>query len=413
MGTAVQVHHVSKRFRLYRERPTSLKERVVRLGRIRSEDFWALSEIDLDIAQGETIGLLGHNGSGKSTLLNCMAGILQPTSGDIEVTGRLAALLELGSGFHPELTGRENVYLNASLLGLPRRDVEKRFDDIVAFAELEQFIDNQVKHYSSGMYARLGFAVAVNMDPDVLLVDEVLSVGDESFQRRCLDRIRQFQREGRTIVLVTHAADLVRKICDRAAVFDQGRMVALGPPGEAVRAFRDHLLQRDRRGESDAVDGERRPSTAERPPTEQERRRNLKVRITSVEIEHPESARRSYLLPGDPLRIRVAYEASEPVDDVVFGIAVHDLEGRLVFGSNTDFLGVPVGAVAGSGAVVFETDCVPLLDGTYLLTFGVHSHDEGTVYDWLEQQHQFEVMNPERSAGLVKLGLRATLRQSP
>ena len=244
MGSAIEIDGVSKHFRLLHEKYSSLKERMIHLGKIPYEDLWALKDINFEIAEGETFGLLGHNGSGKSTLLKCVAGILQPTAGQIRTVGRVAALLELGAGFHPDLSGRENVFLNASLLGLQRREVERKFDEIVAFAELAHAIDQQVKYYSSGMYVRLGFAVAVNMDPDILLVDEVLAVGDELFQRKCLDRVKQFQREGRTIVVVTHAADMVRQICDRAAVLDQGELVALGTPGEAVRAYREHLLRR-------------------------------------------------------------------------------------------------------------------------------------------------------------------------
>jgi ABC-2 type transport system ATP-binding protein len=231
MTAAIEICEVSKRFRLYHEKYTSLKERAIHMGRIPHEDFWALSDINIEIAEGETLGLLGHNGSGKSTLLKCIAGILQPTTGFIKIRGRIAALLELGSGFHPDLSGRENVYLNAAILGISKREISKRFDDIVEFAEIGDFIDNQVKYYSSGMYVRLGFAVAVNLDPDILLVDEVLAVGDENFQRKCIDRVRQFQREGRTIVFVTHGPDMTRQICDRVAVLDGGSVVALGPPG--------------------------------------------------------------------------------------------------------------------------------------------------------------------------------------
>ncbi|MBW3668039.1 MAG: ABC transporter ATP-binding protein [Actinobacteria bacterium] len=417
VAAAVQVDDVAKRFRLYKEKYTSLKERVIHLGKVPYEEFWALRDIDLTIEQGETVGLLGHNGSGKSTLLKCIAGILQPTSGRIEVVGRLAALLELGAGFHPELTGRENVFLNASILGMPKKEIAKRFDEIVAFAELEKFIDNQVKHYSSGMYVRLGFAVAVNMDPDVLLVDEVLAVGDENFQRKCLDRVKRFQREGRTIVFVTHSADLIRQVCDRAAVLDHGVLVALGTPGEAVRAYREHLLQTDRAHEVEQLAPALDEDTAETDASvevddglsAQERKRNFKLRITDVRMEHPGAGERPYLLPGEPLAIRVAYDATERLEDIVFGIAIHDIEGRLVFGSNTDFLGVPVGDVDGRGVVTFETDATPLLDGTYLVTIGVHSQDEGTVYDWQEQRHQFEVMNPGRGVGQVHLGLNVSV----
>jgi ABC-2 type transport system ATP-binding protein len=422
--TAVRVDDVSKRFRLYKEKYTSLKERVIHFGKVPYEEFWALREIRLDIRQGETVGLLGHNGSGKSTLLKCIAGILQPTSGEIEVTGRLAALLELGAGFHPDLTGRENVFLNASILGMPRKEIEKRFDEIVAFAELERFIDNQVKHYSSGMYVRLGFAVAVNMEPDVLLVDEVLAVGDEAFQRKCLDRVKRFQREGRTIVFVTHAADLVRQVCDRAAVLDHGHLVAVGTPAEAVRSFREHLLRQNRHEEAAQVSAdliEPAPAAgappadgAEAPITVVAEARPdapvpSSVAITDVRLEHPGQGERPYLFPGEPLAITVSYSAQERVDGAAFGITVHDRGGNLIFGSNTLDLGVDVGPLEGRGMVVFSTEAVPLLDGTYLVSVDVHAQDQGTVYDWHEQRYQFEVMNPGRIAGQVHLGLRVSV----
>src|ERR1700731_658682 len=203
---AVDVKDVSKRFRLAHGRYNSVKERIIHGGRHPTEDFWALSEVSLNVREGETVGILGRNGSGKSTLLKCICGVLQPTTGEVAVRGKLAGLLELGAGFQPDLSGRENIYLNGSLMGMAKRDVDKVFDAIVDFSELEEFIDGPVKFYSSGMYVRLGFAVAVNMDPDILVVDEVLAVGDERFQRKCIDRVTQFQREGRTILLVTHSA---------------------------------------------------------------------------------------------------------------------------------------------------------------------------------------------------------------
>ncbi|MGH9082445.1 MAG: ABC transporter ATP-binding protein, partial [Acidimicrobiales bacterium] len=240
---AVDVQDVSKRFRLYHEKYTSLKEKVIHAGRVPYEELWALRGVSFDVQEGETLGILGRNGSGKSTLLKCVCGVLQPTSGRVVVRGKLAGLLELGAGFQQELSGRENIYLNGSMLGLARREVDRMFDDIVEFAELGQFIDNQVKFYSSGMYVRLGFAVAVNVDPDVLVIDEVLAVGDERFQRKCMDRIKLFQKEGRTIIFVSHSPDQVRSICDRAVVLADGNMIALGVPGEAVRIFREHLLE--------------------------------------------------------------------------------------------------------------------------------------------------------------------------
>lgn len=234
-GPVIRVVDLSKRFRLNHEK--SLKERFLRHGR-RPEDFWALRNVQFEVGEGHTLGLIGPNGSGKTTLLKLIGGILEPTSGHVERWGRVAALLELGAGFHEDLTGRENVYLNASLLGLTTKQTNRYFDDIVAFSGVEKFIDNQVKFYSSGMYVRLAFAVAVHVDPEILLVDEVLAVGDEPFQRKCMDRIRQFQNEGRTIIFVTHSLDLVGTLCDRVILLENGHLLVDGLPVEALEMFR-------------------------------------------------------------------------------------------------------------------------------------------------------------------------------
>jgi ABC-2 type transport system ATP-binding protein len=401
---AIDVAGVSKRFRLYHEKYQSLKERVIHFGRVPFEDFWALRDVSLEVAEGETVGLLGRNGSGKSTLLKCIAGILQPTEGRIQTVGRLAALLELGAGFHPDLTGRENVFLNASILGMDKRETERRFDEIVEFAGVEQFIDNQVRNYSSGMYVRLGFAVAINMEPDILLVDEVLAVGDEAFQRKCLDRIKRFQKEGRTIVFVTHDVERVRQICDRAAVLEDGRLVQVGTPGEAVRSLREHLFDTGPAPAASADNGD---------PSSPVRRRNFRVRMTSVNVDHPHRGERAYLLPGESLRVDVEYHAAERVDDVIFGVGIFDGTGRELFGTNTDILGVRVDAVEGPGRVRFDIGNVPFLDGTYFLTIGIHGSDDGNVYDWSDQEHHFEVLNPGRTAGLVELPVEVSLAVMP
>jgi ABC-2 type transport system ATP-binding protein len=237
----ISASRVGKRFQLHHQRATSLKERLLLHRRASSEEFWALRDVNLEIGGGLTVGLIGPNGSGKSTLLKVLSGILTPTTGTVAVRGRVASLLELGAGFNAELTGRENIYLNAAILGLSRRETSRQFDDIVAFSELEPFIDNQVKHYSSGQYVRLGFAVAVHVDPDILLVDEVLAVGDESFQRKCLTKIAEFQDRGCTILFVTHALDLVPRICGRAVVLDHGRVLHDGDPVEATERLRSLL----------------------------------------------------------------------------------------------------------------------------------------------------------------------------
>ncbi len=235
--TVIRASGVSKSFR-GSARATSLKERVLKLGHGTGERFYALRDVTLDVSGGHTVGLIGPNGSGKSTLLKILTGILRPSAGEVRVNGRVSSLLELGAGFNGELSGRDNVYLNASLLGLSRKETDGLFDSIVAFSELEDFIDNPVKHYSSGMYVRLGFAVAVHVDPDILLVDEVLAVGDEAFAKKCLDKIAEFQREGRTILFVTHSLDLVDRICDRGIVLDHGRVVFDGDPQFATGTLR-------------------------------------------------------------------------------------------------------------------------------------------------------------------------------
>jgi ABC-2 type transport system ATP-binding protein len=396
MAVTVEVADVSKGFRLYRQKPTSLKERVVKAGRNPYDDFWALRDVSLDVLAGQTVGLLGHNGSGKSTLLKCIAGTLRPTSGHIRTRGRVAALLELGAGFHAELTGRENVYMNGSILGFKEREIDHIFDDIVAFAEIEQFIDQQVKHYSSGMYARLGFAVAVNVDPDVLLIDEVLAVGDEAFQRKCIDRIRGFQREGRTIVLVTHASDLVRQLCDRAAVLDRGALVTFAGPNDAVRTFRQTLAAR----------GVEIPAEASES---REERLTRTVRFANVQLECP--AGRQHLMTGDPLRIRIGYEASEAVPDCIFALEIHDQDGIRLLGTNTEQLGLPLGVEPGRGEVVFDLLEVPLLDGMYAVSLGIHDTN-GVEFDHRDQLERVAVESHGRLSGRVAFPVRVSRRSA-
>ena len=386
MGAAIEIEQVSKRFKLYREKPDSLKERVIKFGRIEHEEFWALHDVDLTVDHGETVGLLGHNGSGKSTLLKCVAGIMRPTKGTIRRVGRMAALLELGAGFHGDLTGRENIFLNGSILGLSRVEVLRVFDDIVAFAELEAFIDNQVKHYSSGMAARLGFAIAVHVEPEILIIDEVLAVGDEAFQRKCLDRIKQFQRDGRTILLVTHAADLVRQICDRAAVLDQGRLVTVAPPGEAVLAFRDALMKRGSDVPEEFDDLSWRTTHA--------------VKIVGAEIEYA-TPDRGHAEPDERCSILVRYNAPEAVDDVVFAINIFDQNGNLLVGTNTRLIEADIGTVLGEGTVAFEIERLPLMDGIYPVHLGIHSWDGGVSYDHRAEKDVLEVLSHAQTHGTV------------
>ncbi|HEX3795308.1 MAG TPA: ABC transporter ATP-binding protein [Acidimicrobiales bacterium] len=401
---AVDVKDVSKRFRLSHGKYNSLKERLIHAGRGPSEDFWALNNVSVQVREGETVGILGRNGSGKSTLLKCICGVLQPTSGEIVVRGKLAGLLELGAGFQQDLTGRENIYLNGSMLGMSKKDVDKVFDAIVDFSELEEFIDGPVKFYSSGMYVRLGFAVAVNVDPDILVIDEVLAVGDERFQRKCIDRVKLFQQQGRTILLVTHSPDQVRAICDRAVVLSHGDKVGEGPPGQAVRLFREGLLEEGGTliVPEDNAEPRSSPIAVDIPDVDHP------VRITYAAHSFTGSEERPYMTTGDNLTIGIGYHASIATDDVVFSIELRDSDDNAFMRTDTDIMGQHFDLPVGPGLVNFLINDVPMLDGSFTYSIGVLSRG-GVLYDWREPAGTFEVMNPGRSTGFIKLDVSAWL----
>jgi ABC-2 type transport system ATP-binding protein len=377
---AIDVQGIGKRFRIYHHRPTSLKERVVRF-RTAYDDFWALRAVSVRVPQGSTLGLIGPNGSGKTTLLKIIAGILRPSEGTAITRGRIASLLALGAGFHPELTGRENVYLNASILGLSRQATDRLFDDIVGFAELEEFVDTQVKFYSSGMYVRLGFAVAVHVDPAILLIDEVLAVGDEAFQRKCLGRIREFQDQGRTIVFVTHAVDHVLQVCDSAVMLLHGGVHAEGDPKEVVREFRLVMSRQDVAYGWDEGTKE--------------------IEIVSAEIFGRDGSRPEAFAPGDELVIQLELKAHRPVEDPVVSFALHDQANRFVFGTNSDWRSVRWPLFEGKHRVQFVLKTLPFVEGRYYVTLGVHARDTSRVYHLQEQRYSFAVIRGEENPGPV------------
>ena len=415
---AVDVRNVSKRFRLAHGQYNTVKERIIHGGRRKTtEDFWALSDVSLTVRQGETVGILGRNGSGKSTLLKCICGVLQPTSGEVAVRGKLAGLLELGAGFQSDLSGRENIYLNGSLLGMSKREVDRSFDAIVDFSELEEFIDGPVKFYSSGMTVRLGFAIAVNVDPEILVIDEVLAVGDERFQRKCIDRVKQFQKEGRTILLVTHAADTVRSICDRGVVLSHGHMIADSEPGEATRIFRERLMS-EGAGMS-IVD----PAHVAVPATPDmvgnEGVGNMSsaddttrpVRFRSIHRVYSGDNTVPYMTTGDDLTVRVEYEALRSIEDVVFSLEIRDEGGNTLMRTDTSIIGLRIDAPAGSGIMHFGIVNMPLLDGSFSFALGIQSRS-GILYDWQENAGTFEVMNPSKVTGAVRMDVHAALISS-
>ncbi|TXJ07784.1 MAG: ATP-binding cassette domain-containing protein [Aeromicrobium sp.] len=370
----VRLEHVSKKFTLRKD--NSLKERllIARAGAKHKVEFSALDNVNLDIKAGSTIGLVGHNGSGKSTLLKVIGGILDPSSGKVSRRGRLAALLELGAGFHPDLSGRDNVFLNAALLGLSRAETEHVFDDIVNFAEIGDFIDTQVKFYSSGMYVRLAFAVAVHTDPDILLVDEVLAVGDEVFQRRCMDKIHEFQADGRTIILVSHSAAQVQELCDRVIVMHRGKPIYDGNPEDGIRLLRAGY-ERDR---LDAMQADDRVALGPHIRS---------IRVVSddpleditVSRELPLSVAFEYFLPAE--------ESTPPV----LGLGFDTHMGQTLRGSSTKDFSLKVPKTAGTHKVVFALNQNPFSLGKYSLR-GVLEREDGTLLDHLTPASYFVVV---------------------
>ena len=371
---AVTADGLWKNFRLYQERNQFLKAAILRGRRARYEEFWALKDVSFEVPTGTTFGVIGHNGSGKSTLLKTLTGILVPDQGSVKTVGRVSALLELGAGFHPELSGRENVFLNGAILGLKRKEIEKRFDDIVEFAGLEQFIDSPVKNYSSGMFVRLGFAVAANVEPDVLLIDEVLSVGDENFARKSAEKIDQFRRDGRTIVFVSHGLDSVEQLCETVAWLDHGEIQMIGPAAEVISAYR---------GDShDAVTT---------PEEFGSRWGSGEIQISSVEmfdgerqpVEHPRTL--------DPMTIRVNVTAHAPVQDSVLVAKIDQLGGHTVWQSSSRRNGVSVGLIKDAATIELKFPALPLLEGTYELTLALTNQTEVQPYDWWERRIRFDV----------------------
>ena len=375
MVNTIEVLGVNKEFVIHHGRHQSLKERLLHPGSGSSEKFRALEDISFVVGAGETVGILGHNGSGKSTLLKTICGVLAPTSGEIKLRGTLAALLELGAGFQPELTGRENVFLYGAMLGLKRKDVVAIFDDIVEFSEIGKFIDTQVKFYSSGMYVRLAFAVAVNVNPDILVVDEVLAVGDERFRAKCMDRIVRFQNEGRTILLVTHDADQVRRLCSRTIVLNRGEMVFDGPTAEGLKVFRDHL------------------HADENSPTKST---HENIEITSVTTPSGSFDVRS----GEGMHFDVAITSANAYAGH-FVMEIHSRRGELI--SRSDALTSPVQLKPGANSIGIDIAELPLLDGVYDLNIGIVDDIGQNVMAWSEKAATIQVAYDGREQGIVEI----------
>jgi ABC-2 type transport system ATP-binding protein len=390
MTTSVSLEHVGKTFRVHSELNQSWKKLLLRRRRSTFQQFIALDDINVEIKTGETFGFVGHNGSGKSTLLKLIAGIIEPDSGAVHTTGRISALLELGAGFHPELSGRENVFLNGALLGLTSRAIKQRFDEIVEFAGMAEFIDQPVKHYSSGMYARLGFAVAVNVDPEILLIDEVLSVGDEEFGRRCAEKISDFRRDGKTVVIVTHALGLARTMCDRVASLSHGKLIAIGNSRDVIDAYLDSIPSQHAVSVEAAAGGKHVGNGA------------MEIRGVEITGTGPDAR----ICTGAGLLVRIRWGALRPTATAGFTLEIKSIDGVIISSTNTRDAGHDVVLGGSEGEVSFEVPALPLLPGRYPVTVGVMSERLDVVYDKWEDALELEVVKGDEwgSTGIVSLG---------
>jgi ABC-type polysaccharide/polyol phosphate transport system ATPase subunit len=416
MIPAITLANVTKVYRRYSGKQfATLKSALLQRSILRelqpSETFPALTDVSFTVSKGATYGVIGRNGSGKSTALKLVAGITKPTSGIVKVEGRISALIELGAGFHPEISGRENVFINGIMLGLSKREIQQRFDEIVDFAELREFIDAPVKTYSSGMYMRLGFAVAIHVDPDVLLVDEVLAVGDEGFTHKCLDKFAELRRRGKTILLVTHSLNLVERFCDEALWLDSGHAMIHGDPKRVVGAY----LTKVEEGEEQLMAAttakalEEAAPAAEQPadPTSnmfeatEGRWGSREVEITDVAFVDASGQSSFVFHSGEPLSIRVKVRASQPTDDFVFGIGLFNADGVCCYGTNTYLEEMSPQRLSGDAEATFAIDSLDLVEGTYKLDVAVHKRD-GFPYDYHRLLYTFRVKSRVHDVGIYR-----------
>ena len=443
MTSAIDVINVSKVYRRYaRKRQfATLKSAILDgslLGDLNpDETFQALKGVSFSVPKGCTYGVIGRNGSGKSTLLKCVAGITRPTQGEVKVDGRISALIELGAGFHPEISGRENIFINGIMLGLTKKDILRRFDEIVEFAEMQDFIDAPVKTYSSGMYMRLGFAVAVHVDPEVLLVDEVLAVGDQGFTHKCLDKFAEFRRRNKSILLVTHSLDLVEKFCDTAHWLDHGVTKGEGDPKRVVAAYvmdvedaeegtlakaesvrlaavakeitearETALTENTELSASSVPSGEGSVSSAESGPkdgfkSEEGRWGTREVEITNVTISGPGGDAGHVFQSGEAIQVRMDVTSKEKITDFVFGLGLFNADNVCVYGTNTNLEEFQPTEIDGSGVVTFTIDKLDLVEGTYRLDLAAHKAD-GYPYDYHRLLYTFRVKSRIRDVGIYR-----------
>jgi ABC-2 type transport system ATP-binding protein/lipopolysaccharide transport system ATP-binding protein len=405
---SIELDHVSRVYQKYsaRHRFQTFKSAIVRGDLFRSikadELVSAVEDVTLQVEEGTTLGLIGRNGSGKSTLLKLIAGIAKPTAGTVSVRGKISALIELGAGFHPEISGRENVFINGIMLGLSKKEIASKFGEIVRFADLEEFIDAPVKTYSSGMFMRLGFSIAINVNPDVLLVDEVLAVGDAAFIPKCLDRIDDFRRRLKTILFVSHDLTMVGKICDKVAWMKDGRLRMLGEPKRVVDAYLQDVAEKQEEDFQDKKDAAAAAPAAAVDGGREQRWGRREIEIRKVVLRCPSGEERHVFAPDDGLLIEMDVAAREPQKDFVFGIGIFNSLGTLCYGTNTDLEELVPESIRGEGKVVCRIDKLGLINGTYYLDVAVHKRD-GYPFDYHKSLYSVLVSSTKRDEGVSRL----------
>jgi ABC-type polysaccharide/polyol phosphate transport system ATPase subunit len=385
---AISVDQLWKQFRLYHDKNQYLKTAILRGGRSRYEEFWALKDVSFEVPQGSTFGIIGSNGSGKSTMLKCLTGILSPDKGKVHINGKIAALLELGAGFHPDLSGRENIFLNGAILGMTSKEILRKLDEIVDFAGLEQFIDTPVKNYSSGMTVRLGFAIAINVDPEILIIDEVLAVGDIAFQQKCLEKIEDFRSDGRTIIFVSHGLGQVAQICDSVAWIEKGVLKELGDAQTVVSNY-------------NALSHEAFPTL---PNEIGQRWGSGEVSISAVELTGNNGAAQHQFHTGDPISIIVKYVSHISLDNASVSVRINHLHGTDIWRTSTESKSFVLPIREGDSQIRLNIDQLPLLDGTYDLSIVIADHSAIHEYDHWEKRIRFDVIqNDTFDTGLVDI----------
>ena len=405
----IDVRDVKKKFRIYYDRGNTLKDRILFSARRRHEDRWVLKGISFQVRKGEAVGLIGENGCGKSTTLKMLTKILYPDAGSIEMKGRVSSLIELGAGFHPDLSGRENIYTNASIFGLSRKEIDERIEGIIAFSELGEFIDNPVRTYSSGMYMRLAFAVAINVDADILLIDEILAVGDAAFQAKCFSRMEEIKAKGTTIVIVSHALSQIEQVCERTIWIDQGVIRLEGSPRDVHPHYMSYMASKNAGGaaQEETPSGETGPDASE-STEETDENGNLKrwgsgeARMQKVTVLDENGQEQRYFSPESPITVHVDYTAKQELTNAVIGLAVYGSDGTYVYGTNTLIDTAQPVCLKEKGTIDLKIRNLPVANGAYSIDLALHRPD-GFNYDFWRDICRIHIADKAQTPGVIYL----------